>query len=85
MNTTPTPSVSAVCKEINALLFIPLSLVGAKLQLYLHGAYAKRVGRYERTINEHITAALSVLPFWLPFKVHFISLKSGGINLKRHH
>ena len=55
-------------EKINASLFVPLSTVGTKLQLSLPGAHAKRIERYERTINERSTATLSALPYWLPSK-----------------
>ena len=55
-------------EKINASLAHPLGFLGITLQLSLPGEHAKRIERYERTINEHSAATLSSLCYYLPAK-----------------
>ena len=55
-------------EKINATLSSTLGLLGIKLQLSLPGEHAKRIERYERTLNERTTATLSALCYYLPVK-----------------
>ena len=55
-------------EHINASLLAPLGVIGTKLQLSRPGDHARRIERYERTINEHSLSTLSSLPYILPQK-----------------
>ena len=55
-------------EKVNASLLSALGLLGIKLQLSLPGEHAKRIERYERTLNERATATLSALCYYLPSK-----------------
>ena len=55
-------------ERINASLLVPLGIIGTRLQLSRPGDHARRIERYERTINEHSLSTLSSLPYILPQK-----------------
>jgi len=55
-------------EKINSSLLQALGFIGIKLQLSLPGEHAKRIERYERTLNERSLATLSALPYYLPAK-----------------
>ena len=68
-------------EKINASLTPTIGLFGIKLQLSLPGEHAKRIERYERTLNERTTATLSALNYYLPAKYTLPLHKSIAHNM----